>query len=157
MRDRAEIRQISRMVRRILTPYPHCLARSLYFLAIHALAATRSAPSECIFCAGSYLPDNMFAPKMRLSNGSLGVCARAFVICAQFGGKLGEIADRNDDDFPDSLPPPPRSVIFKTPWICVRKHLFNFAGRQIRRLYIPRCVRSFSLLLPGLCRNIMNG
>lgn len=110
MRDRAEIRQISRMVRRILTPYPHCLGR--YFLAIHA-TATRSAPSECIFCAGSYLPDNMFAPKMRLSNGSLCVCARAFVICAQFGGKLGEIADRNDDDFPDSSPlspsffPPP--------------------------------------------------
>jgi len=49
--------------------------------------------SQCILCAGSYLPDNMFAPKTRLSNGSLSLSlslslplslslrTRAFVTC----------------------------------------------------------------------------
>jgi len=62
MRGRVEIRQISRMAR-VFWHRAHIVWHSRCIFSLYALAAAKSAVSECILCAGSYLPDNMFALK----------------------------------------------------------------------------------------------
>jgi len=67
---------------------------SLYFLSLYALAAARS--TECILCTGSYLPDNMFAPRRGSQTDPL-ACARARELLSLACNSTGNSTNSNGD------------------------------------------------------------